>query len=234
MTIDEGDLSDDSFRGLMRNLNLDESQFKDYDTNYSQLSLEKLSEIKQSIESQLSLLFDLLKHKYNADMDTKLLTSDGFPRSDIDVVSIRLIRVKIIRLRNDDKALLKVLDKKLIEHFENIRDVQATESSQTDTSTNTSSSLSYTVPFATIREIAPNGPANTAGLVEGDQIVLFDQSIHAANHNKLSNVVSSVRNGIGKSIEVQILRNNVPLTLHLKPTNNWGGQGLLGCRLVPL
>ncbi|KAK6460404.1 putative 26S proteasome regulatory subunit [Scheffersomyces coipomensis] len=238
MTIDESDISDDSFRGLMKNLNLDESQFQEYQTNYEELSFQRLSQIKQIIESQLSLLFDLLKQKYNADMDTKLLTSDGFPRNDIDVVSIRLIRVKIIRLRNDHKHLLKVLEVKLVEHFQSIKDTSSesntVEPSQS-TSESASSTIKYTVPFARVSEIAPNGPAFNAGLQEGDKIVLFDNHIHAANHNRLSGVVSSVKNGINKSIPVEILRdNNQSTILYLKPTNNWGGQGLLGCRLIPL
>ncbi|KAK6457600.1 putative 26S proteasome regulatory subunit [Scheffersomyces xylosifermentans] len=238
MTVDDEDVSGDSFRGLMKSLNLDETQFKSYRTDFALLDFQQLSTTKEDIESQLSILFDVLKNKYGADMNTKLVTRDGFPRSDIDVVSIRLIRVKVIRLRNDHKQILELLNDKLIEEFANRRAAEPqtdTNDVQTSQATESRQEVSrYTVPFALVKDVADNGPAYTSGLRDGDKIIVFDEDIHAANHGKLANVVSRVRNSINKSVKVDVLRGTERLVLDLKPTPNWGGQGVLGCRLVAL
>ena len=117
MTIDELDVSG-SFQGLMRSLNLDSEQFKEYDDiDFESLNFIQLSHVKDEIENQLNILFDLLRHKYNADMDTPLVTPDGFPRSDLDVVTIRLLRIRIIRLRNDDRKVIHLLDDRMAQEF---------------------------------------------------------------------------------------------------------------------
>ncbi|EGW35254.1 uncharacterized protein SPAPADRAFT_58465 [Spathaspora passalidarum NRRL Y-27907] len=229
MTIDDQELAG-SFQGLMKSLNLDDTQFKEYDSStFATLNFSQLSQVKTEIETQLSLLFDLLQQKYNADMSTNLVTPDGFPRSDIDVVSIRLIRVKIIRLRNDDKQVLKLLDEKLVEEFQSRRDL--VDNSETRSRPEPTS---YTIPFAEVRGLVENGPAAKSGLQEGDQVIVFDDDIHAMNNRNLSALVTRVRGKINQEINVVVKRNGERLTLQLKPTDQWEGQGLLGCRLVPI
>lgn len=230
MTFDENS-SDASFRGLMKDLNLDESQFKSYKTNFSQLTYDQLSTTKNEIESQLSLLFDILSNQYKADMSTSLLTDDGYPRNDIDVVGIRLIRVKIIRLRNDVKLVYSLLETKLIEKFEQQKGSTVSETSIEPEQTRPSPV--YTIPFAIVSEVVPHGPASTSGLNEGDQIIAMDD-IHAANHNRLTNISLKVRDSVDKSLAVVVLRDGTRQTLDLKPTDKWDGRGLLGCRLLPL
>ncbi|CAG85635.1 DEHA2B15444p [Debaryomyces hansenii CBS767] len=230
MTFDENS-SDTAFRGLMKNLNLDESQFKSYKTNFSQLTYDQLSTTKNEIESQLSLLFDILANQYKADMATPLLTDDGYPRNDIDVVGIRLIRVKIIRLRNDVKLVYTLLETKLIEKFEQQKGSAVSESPPEPEQT--IPTPVYTIPFATVCEVVPLGPASASGLKEGDQIIAMDD-IHAANHNRLANISLKVRDSVDKSLAVVISREGTRQTLELKPTDKWDGRGLLGCRLLPL
>lgn len=230
MTVDELDIND-SFRGLMKSLNLDESQFKSYKNSFSNLNFQQLSDIKNDIESQLGLLFTLLKEKYGADMQTSLVSADGYPRSDIDVVSIRLIRVKIIRLRNDHKQLLKSLEEIVIEKLGAKQDSipYIRESVQPKVNHD------YKIPFALVKEIVANSPASSSGLQEGDKIILFDNDIHVRNNDKLKNISVRVMNRIDQTLEVDVFRNDSErLTLKLTPTNGWDGRGLLGCRLVPL
>ena len=63
MTVDELDVSG-SFQGLMRSLNLDSEQFKEYDDiDFESLNFIQLSHVKDEIENQLNILFDLLRHK---------------------------------------------------------------------------------------------------------------------------------------------------------------------------
>lgn len=235
MAEDEGETK---FRGLMKSLNLDESQLPPYPTNFDELPIEELAKIKKLIEDQLGLLFDLLHNKYNADMDSSL-TVEGFPRSDIDVMNVRLLRVKIIRLRNDNKALLKVMEKRLEEafakHKQDAMDVDDTEEpvvvDHADATPAETEKIEYTIPFARVTEVAPDGPAYALGLRDDDQIILFDNDIHAANHERLQNLVKRV--APGKKVPVVVQRGPERLTLTLTP-NSWPGRGILGCRVLPL
>lgn len=50
-------------------------------------------------------------------METRLTTIDGFPRSDIDVATVRTTRARIVQLRNDYKALMAKVEVALHEQF---------------------------------------------------------------------------------------------------------------------
>lgn len=223
MTIDETDLGD-SFTGVMQNLNLEKS---DYDHEVlSSMTYPQLAAAKRDIEFTLETLFDLLKHKYKFDMHQPLVVN-GFPRNDIDVVTIRLIRTKIIRLRNDHAYVLELLEVHLTEQ---LRSGNVPKAENTIVETERSRAL---IPFAIIREVAAGGPAESSGLQVGDTVTLFDSDVHAGNHNKLLALASRVQGKVGQEIPVEILRNGEKIEIKLVPRNNWGGRGLLGCHLVP-
>lgn len=217
----------DSFEGLMKSLNINVSQFQTYkihpELNYNQLSI-----IKDDVENQLHLLFDLLQNKYGFDMEMPLLTSDGFPRGDVDVVSIRLIRVKIIRLRNDHRYLLSLLESKLIEQF------QSPQQNLPTTIQDSEEKVESNIPFAIVEEVISGSPAELAGIKLGDKIVVFDNTIHAGNHDKLTKVISRVQSNIDKTISIDILRQQNIEQINLTPTNNWPGRGVLGCKILPI
>ncbi|EER32455.1 conserved hypothetical protein [Candida tropicalis MYA-3404] len=168
-------------------------------------------------------------------MNTSLITSDGYPRNDIDVVSIRLIRVRIIRLKNDYKLILELIDDKMSQEFAQ-RQIDNPIGQDVEEEMNDSQSrrtIEYTIPFARVAEVVNGGPAFKAGLKENDEILLFDHDIHASNNNRLRNLVTRVK--IGKTIPVEIKRNqNEKVSLNLIPSDDWDGQGLLGCRLLPI
>ncbi|EGV61392.1 putative 26S proteasome regulatory subunit [Yamadazyma tenuis] len=217
-------LEKDSFEGLMSSLNLDSDKFTTYkvhdDLNYQQLSL-----IKKELENQLSALFDILATNFAAEMSTPLVTPDGFPRDDIDVVGIRLVRVRIIRLRNDHKRVLAMIESKLQDQF------KAVDSSAIEQKTST---IQSSVPFAVIEDVLENSPADRAGLQKRDRIVVFGGDIHAGNHNKLASVVARVQTSIDTPVDVRVLRAESVVELQLVPSNSWNGRGLLGCKIVPL
>ncbi|ONH72012.1 hypothetical protein BOH78_4075 [Pichia kudriavzevii] len=77
------------------------------------LPFEELSKHRSEIDADLAVLFDHLQNKLHANMDTELLTLDGFPRADIDVLQIRLCRAKIIKLQNDYKWISETLLEKM-------------------------------------------------------------------------------------------------------------------------
>ncbi|KAG7195357.1 putative 26S proteasome regulatory subunit [Scheffersomyces spartinae] len=242
MTREQYEINGGGFYGLMKSLNLDPQQFGDINTDWDQHDLQRLQMIKEDIETQLLLLFDILRTRLRADMDTQLVSHDGFPRSDIDVVSIRLVRIRIIRLRNDHRQVLRHLEQRMIQHFQRaaaqdnnvmieepysgmeIDDVLAAESS----------TQTHRIPFANVLEVAENGPAYCAGLKEGDMLVLFD-TIHSGNFNNLQELAAVVQRLLEKAIPVQVIgADSSRRSLTLCPCINWGGRGALGCKIVPI
>lgn len=237
MTSDPESASDDAFRGLMASLNLDAAQFKTYRTDFGQLDYGELAHTKTEIEAQLATLFDVLR-RYGADMATPLVSADGFPRSDIDVVGVRLVRVRVIRLRNDHAAVLQLLELKMAEEFAR-RKQQTQEEEEEDEQPlqviqeqQQQQQPRYTVPFAVVRDVAADGPAYALGLRDGDRVVEFG-GIHAANHANLARVVAVVQASVGSDVGVVVARDGETKALRLRPAA-WSGPGVLGCRLVPL
>ena len=132
-------------------------------------------------------------------MNTSLLTFDGFPRSDIDVAQIRTTRARIIRLKNDHKALMKKLEVAVEERFaagkteevSNGTHRRAPEVQSADASATTSTSV-MEPPFAKVNTVAPRSPAALAGLIPGDRVTRFG-SANFTNHERLSRVAQVVQ-----------------------------------------
>lgn len=184
----------------------------------------ELALIKSRIESDLETLFDLLSHKYKFDMILPLVI-DGFPRSDVDLVSIRLLRTKIIRLRNDHREILSQIDKHLTQKFA-VKEGHESETVIMETPKIPS------IPFALVKSIVNNSPSDKAGLVSGDRIVAFDKTINVTNHRKLAAIAKRVNESRDQEICIHILRNGKVIALSLTPSDTWGGQSLLGCHIV--
>lgn len=210
----------DKIQGLMKSLNIDDAH---YNNDFHNQPYSELIKTKDLIESTLTQLFDVLQYKLKAEMDTPLVI-DGFPRDDIDVVSIRLVRVKILRLRNDNSKLLNELHVKMAHHFE----IETNESIEESSS----SSASSLTPFALIKEVAILGPAYLSGLKEGDKLLEFDD-ITFNNFDGLKSLGLKVASSINKPLKVKVLRGRNELSLELTPFK-WLGHGMLGCLVVPI
>lgn len=222
MTIEN---NDNAFSGIMRDLNLD---VQDYNhSELTKLDYKRLAEVKQEVELQLTSLFDTLKYRCNSDMDLPLVV-DGFPRGDIDVLAVRLIRTKIIRLRNDHKFLLQLIEEQLMKQLQ--AGANSVPVAMTETTRVTPPRI---IPFALVKSVAENSPAERSGLQENDKIILFGGDVHAGNHSKLAAVGSKVKDNVGQEIVVEVLRGQNKQSLVLVPTPDWPGQGLLGCHIVP-
>ncbi|ESX02915.1 hypothetical protein HPODL_02229 [Ogataea parapolymorpha DL-1] len=198
-----------SFEHAMSVLNLDVVPSTEPDALAS-MDLAQLASLRSRIEAQIDTLHARL-YAQNADMDTPLVSDDGFPRSDIDVVQIRLLRTQIIRLRNDWRLVSDALQPKLAQSFSRATTVSRPSS----------------IPFASVAFVAQDSPAHTAGLRPGDLLLSFGR-INATNHNNLKALVGAVAENV--PVEVVVLRNNTPTQLTLVPAK-WAGQGLLGCKL---
>lgn len=203
-------------------------------------ALAALSARRTSLTSQLTDLVEILSSVHNATMTTpSLLTSDGFPRADIDVAQIRSIRASVIRLRNDLAAVEESISEEVVKQFSSAKPngsapPTATTSTSAPRHTNGSHGESQPIPavvFAVVNTVAPNSPAESAGLVAGDHIVQFG-SLNAGNHDGLKKLPTVVHEGQEVKLKVKRQGNQL-VELTLTPRNGWGGRGMLGCHILP-
>lgn len=124
----------------------------------------------------MNQLTDHLQQK--VDMNTPLVTPDGFPRSDIDVAQVRSVRTQIIRRKNDLKDVMKQLEKEMHLQYARVKEQQrqAEDRAQTvegiregtedlsisDASASIEQPHQLLVPFAAVNSVAPASPAFTA------------------------------------------------------------------------
>lgn len=162
-------------------------------------------------------------------MNTSLVTEDGYPRGDIDVLQIRLARRNINMLRNDLNNVIEYSYTLLSNHFDSL-----THSQSNVTTLDTSTAIKYEIPFALINEIDINGPISIAGVQNEDKLISLG-NIHAGNHMKLRSLQNEVIKNENQKLNLRILRKDEGIIdLELTPTRKWDGRGLLGCRLQEL
>ncbi|AMD20731.1 HDL013Cp [Eremothecium sinecaudum] len=196
-------------------------------STFDSLPLNDLYHLKTSVEDELSRLFHLLHNEYQCDLDSPLVTEDGFPRDDVDVLQVRLLRRSINMLRNDLKRIIDRCDILISKQFQNQypEPVNSTGTNQR--------SIEYKIPFAVVSSVAPNSPSSKAGIQVGDKWVRIG-NINAANHQKLAAVSQMVRQHKDQQLELRVLRNDGTFhDLILIPTT-WDGSGFLGCQLLEL
>ncbi|KAH7319961.1 hypothetical protein B0I35DRAFT_430261 [Stachybotrys elegans] len=202
------------------------------------LSFAELQQRKDNLEAELKALGGVLD-SHGVDMNTPLVTRDGFPRSDIDVAQVRTTRARIIRLRNDYKALMSAIEKHIHKHFESLDDdVAAAEVGAQSSMLPDSVPEVLGAPFAKVNTVAPGSPAESAGLKPGDELRTFGYVNHT-NHDNLKKVAECVQGNEGSQISIRVSRpasvtHREELRLTLTPRRNWGGRGMLGCHILPL
>ena len=118
--------------------------------------------------------------------------------------TVRTTRVRIIRLRNDYKALMSRIETGLHEHF------ATSKEPNTATGDSTQAKSSNTVPirqdrgsaaasedragaaFAKVNSVMAGSPADQAGLKAGDEVISFGD-VNWLNHEKLARVARTVQ-----------------------------------------
>jgi 26S proteasome non-ATPase regulatory subunit 9 len=214
-------------------------------SDISKLSFGELNRKKDDLEAELKALGGVLD-SHRVDMNTSLVTRDGFPRADIDVAQIRTTRSRIIYLRNDYKDLMATIEKRLHEHFASLPDEPTTNGAMNGTNGDARPAgmphdfvpARIDPPFAKVDSIVNDSPAASAGLQVGDEIRNFGY-VNKENHNGLRRVAECVQGNEGQNILVKICRRDgsggaEELRLTLTPRRDWGGRGLLGCHILPL
>lgn len=208
------------------------------------LSFAQLQAKKDNIEAEIRALGSVLE-SHGVDMNTRLLTPDGFPRADIDVAQIRTTRSRIIYLKNDYKALMNVIEKHIHEHFAKLAESGGGEDPVINGTAPTPETTSIQAPqvsgppFAKVNSVVSGSPAESAGLKAGDLIRNFGY-VNIGNHDNLRRVGECVQGNEGQNVIVKVSRPTAgrqerqELQLTLTPRRDWGGRGLLGCHILPL
>jgi 26S proteasome non-ATPase regulatory subunit 9 len=121
------------------------------------------------VDQQLRVHIAILS-SHGADMSTRLVDAQGFPRADIDIVAVRTARVRVIELRNDRARLTDAIAQALADVHSSTSQlshaVKINGSSDTPglsrTSTPEAGPPRVLVPFARVDGVAPGSPAQQA------------------------------------------------------------------------
>ncbi|KAJ2500130.1 putative 26S proteasome regulatory subunit [Coemansia sp. RSA 1972] len=183
--------------------------------------VQKLLQQKTELESELRQLDNEL-HGHGVDRTTQLVDANGFPRSDIDIVAIRTIRQSLVCKQNDLRALMSHIETQLIALH---------QTTQTETATPKRRA------FARVSIVTPNSPASEAGLVAGDKIAQYG-TVTASSADCFQALSTETINNVNTPIAVTIERvvDGKPETIELllRLRRGWGGEGVLGCHILPI
>lgn len=220
-------MEEEELSKLLANVKIDPS----LTSRISQIDSFKLSELmvlKTDIETQLEAYFSVLEQQ-GIGMDSALVTPDGYPRSDVDILQVTMIRKNVNMLKNDLNHLLQRSHVLLNQHFDNMN-VKLNQDARRN---NDDQAIQYTIPFAFISEVVPGSPSDKADIKVDDKLISIG-SVHAANHSKLQNIQMVVMKNEDRPLPVLLLREGQILKTSLTPSRNWNGRGLLGCRIQEL
>ncbi|KAJ1668779.1 putative 26S proteasome regulatory subunit [Coemansia sp. RSA 1646] len=184
---------------------------------------------KDALENEIRDL-ELNLQSHGVSQTEALVDEEGFPRSDIDITTIRQIRRSLIYKQNDLRGLMKQVEDSLVSLHKGTR-------KDNDGNDTKAEEPVLKRPFARVSIVAPNSPASEAGLVAGDKIVSYG-SVNEGNHDNLRRLIAETIDNIQNPVTVVADRvvDGQPQTktLALTPRRDWGGDGLLGCYILPL
>lgn len=189
--------------------------------------LKELVAKKDLIENDIKSYNEVLESQQNVGMLGPLLDEDQFPRSDIDIFTVRHARNRILCLNNDHKKLMQEIEECLCklhqssskENLCNKKDAHA-------------ASIACGEPFASIGKVDSSSPSDVGGLKAGDEIIEFG-SLNKSNFSSLENISRITRFNKGHPMDLLIRRGDQILRLSLTP-NTWSGPGILGCTILPI
>ncbi|CAG9807900.1 unnamed protein product [Chironomus riparius] len=193
----------------------------------------KLIQEKERIEKEIQNHGVALKNN-NIGFNEPLVDSEGFPRNDIDVRSVRLARTQIVCLQNDLKDITKAIEEGLAKYFVEKKDMPSSSSvpSLSNISLESKSEVLKDVelkPFLIVSMVSENSPGSIVGLQMNDRILTFG-SINCYNFKDLNQIGELVNNSKNHHIKIKLRRNEIDLELILTP-KIWNGQGLLGFKI---
>jgi 26S proteasome non-ATPase regulatory subunit 9 len=163
-----------------------------------------------------------------------LVDKEGFPRADIDVISVLNKRNRLAIINTDHKILMKQIEDILKSHVSS--DTISNGKTRFDESTIFINLENKNKPFAIINEILKDSPAESAGLLDGDKLVEFENLNLSNCSNPINKLPDIVQKNFNSQIKIKIIRESDPDTiieLNVIP-KVWGGRGLIGCHFTPI
>ncbi|CAE7115512.1 unnamed protein product [Rhizoctonia solani] len=201
-------------------------------------------QVDQQLQAHISIL-----SSHGADMSTRLVDPQGFPRADMDIVAVRSARVRVIELRNDRARLTDAIAQALVDvhnaaplnppgaKINGVNGISGPSPAGTPEPISAPQTLVQSeslVPFARVDGVAPGSPAQHAGLQREDLILAFGgltaRSFLNSSLQPLAELVATHEN---QQLAVKVRRNNSEINLDFTPRSGWGGRGMLGCHIVP-
>lgn len=209
-------------------------------------------EKRDEIEAEMNSIISRLSQPGGPGISGNLLDTEGFPRSDIDISSVRSDRHRLSELRNDYKDLTDKINENLLLlhsarrsqnvalpikdaegsnnseflHSDGITSVSSRDGIPEDSPTSMEVEPIVMVPFAIVDEIAEASPAAEDGLQLGDQIVKFGNV--GTGDELLPRLASEAQLNQGRPVPMIIMRQGAVINLSMTP-RPWHGRGLLGC-----
>ncbi|XP_046332147.2 26S proteasome non-ATPase regulatory subunit 9-like [Haliotis rufescens] len=185
---------------------------------------------KDDLESEIKELHSLLDSQKSVGTDGPLIDTEGFPRSDIDVYSVRHARHQIARLQNDHQEVMREIEEELISIHAQAR--QRLSSREEDMEVDKEKPEEKPLEaIARIDRVDANSPAAQGGFEVEDEVIIFG-SVTADNFTGLQSIGSLVQHSKDKALSVTVRRQGKVMRLSLTP-KTWSGRGLLGCNIVP-
>ncbi|XP_067032037.1 26S proteasome non-ATPase regulatory subunit 9-like isoform X2 [Acropora muricata] len=128
------------------------------------VSVKKVKELmakKEAIEKEIKEFQDVLNSQKNVGMHEKLIDDENYPRSDIDVYTVRVARNRIICLQNDHQALMKEIEKGIHEIHAHAREKKENER-QSEEDKTVEDIASKLKAFLRVDSVAEGSPSSQA------------------------------------------------------------------------
>ncbi|KAG8714271.1 putative 26S proteasome regulatory subunit [Ceratobasidium sp. 423] len=193
-------------------------------------------QVDQQLQAHISIL-----SSHGVDMSTRLVDAQGFPRADIDIPTIRAARVRVIELRNDRVRLTDAIARALVDvhstapqnstgvKINGVDGISEPSDSTPEPVAAPQTSIQPLVPFARVDGVAPDSPAQQAGLQREDLILAFGSlTARSFSNSSLQPLAQLVASHENRQLAVKIRRNDSEITLDFTPRSGWGGRGMLG------
>ncbi|XP_049359663.1 uncharacterized protein LOC125824343 [Solanum verrucosum] len=207
----------------------------------------KLMDERTNTETEMDVIIQRLCQPGGPGLSGNLVDSEGFPRTDIDIPTVRGDRRRLAELRNDHKIITEKIDQNIqVLHSARLASTPSVKDSGVQGSAvnigSSSSPGNYSVtaatsaamdidvvfsrPFAVIDEITEASPAAEDGLQLGDQIVRFGNV--QSGENLLQRLAAEAQSNQGCAVTMTVLRQGAMTNVQVTP-RVWQGRGLLGC-----
>ncbi|TIB67036.1 hypothetical protein E3Q24_04268 [Wallemia mellicola] len=152
---------------------------------------------REDINNELNIIFSYFKDN-NIKKSTPLLDKEGFPRNDLDIVTITQYRQRLTVLQND----LERINQDIYKFLEQQPKTAASSDRKP---------IKHSTPWSIVKSIKPSSIADNAGLLKDDLIIQFGPFSHLTldNFEKLPGFIQENR---GNDVRVIILRDNQEIT----------------------